>query len=45
MMINFGSLFQIRIRDNSLKLCEKGRKKKNIFFSLWGQIREIKKKK
>ena len=35
MMINFGSLVQIGIRDNSLKLCEKERKKerkKNIFF-------------
>jgi len=26
MMINFGSLVQIGIRDNSLKLCEKERK-------------------
>jgi len=32
MMINFGSLVQIGIRDNSLKLCEKERKKKKYFF-------------
>jgi len=31
MMINFGSLVQIGIRDNSLKLCEKERKKKKYF--------------
>ena len=45
MMINFGFLVQIGIKDNSLKLCEKERKKKKIFFSLWGQMRERKKKK
>jgi len=44
MMINFGSLVQIGIRDNTLKLCEKERKKKN-FFSLWGQMRVRKKSK
>ena len=31
MMINFGSLVQIGIRDNSLKLYEKERKKKKTF--------------
>ena len=31
MMINFGSLVQIGIKDNSLKLCEKERKKKKTF--------------
>ena len=37
MMINFGSLVKIGIRDNSLNLCEKERKKeKNTFFFLYG---------
>ena len=44
-MINFGSLVQIGIRDNSFKLCEKERKKNKYFFSLWGQMRERKRKK
>ena len=42
MMINFGSLVQIGIRDNSLKLCEKERKKKKYFFSMGSNERKKK---
>ena len=46
MMINFGSLLQIGIRDSSLKLCEKERNKKKYFlFSMGSNERKEKKRK
>ena len=44
MMINFGSLVQIGIRDNSPKLCEKKRKKKKYFYFSMGSNERKKKK-